>query len=147
MDELLAKSDIISIHAPLTPKTKHTINQDNIEKLKDGVMIINTSRGPLIDTTALRKGIESGKIGAAGLDVVEGEKGVFFEDFSDNERAIEHENIKALLAYKNVIITSHQAFLTQEALSAIASSTLSSIQEYVEGKRGDDLTNAVKQEY
>jgi len=144
-DELLSKSDIITIHAPLLDSTKHWLDGPALAKCKPGVMIVNTSRGPLIDTEALLEAILSGKVGSAGLDVLEGEDQFFFENM-ENE-SIKNNTLVRLIACHNVVITSHQAFLTQEALENIADSTLSSVAEFATGKRGDKLTNTVKQEY
>ncbi len=140
-DELLAKSHIISLHAPLTPQTHHIINAKSINKMKPGVMLINTSRGGLMDTQALIKGLLSGQIGSAGLDVYEEEGEYFFEDFSDT--VIADETLARLTTFNNVIITSHMAFLTREALANIADTTFDNITEYESGKRGQELTNAV----
>lgn len=125
LDELLARSDFISLHAPLLPATKHTINEAAINKMKDGVTIINTSRGGLIDTKALIKGIESGKVGACGLDVVEGEDPYFFKDFSGTP--IMDDDIAVLLSYHNCCITAHQAFFSEEAMVTIAHTTISNL--------------------
>lgn len=139
-DELLAESDIISLHAPLTPKTHHIVNAKSIKKMKPGAMLINTSRGGLVDTQALIKGLVSGQIGSAGLDVCEEESEYFFEDFSDT--VIADETLARLTTFNNVIITSHMAFLTREALANIADSTFDNITEYESGKQGQELTNA-----
>ena len=126
LDELLLTSDFISLHAPLMPATKHIINKDSIEKMKDGVVLINTSRGPLIDTTALIEGLDSGKISGAGLDVLERESGRFFFDRSTDSHEIinEDKEWEALMAKDNVLITAHQAFFTEIALRQIAQITL-----------------------
>jgi D-lactate dehydrogenase len=141
LDELWSNSDVISLHAPLIPSTHHIINKTSIQKMKPGVVLINTSRGALIDTTALIGGLKSGKIGAAGLDVYEEEEQYFFEDLSD--KIITDDTLARLMTFNNVIITSHQAFLTREALSEIARVTLESIARYEEGKRLAELPNAV----
>ncbi len=127
-EELFRESDIISIHCPLTNLSKHTINRNSISKMKRGVVILNTSRGGLIDSDALLDGLVSGKIGAACLDVYEGEADVFFRDLSDD--IVKDDVLVRLLSMPNVIITPHQAFLTDEALKNIASTTLSNIQEF-----------------
>ncbi|MDR1729536.1 MAG: 2-hydroxyacid dehydrogenase [Prevotellaceae bacterium] len=139
LDDLFGKSDIISLHCPLTKETDHLVNHEAIAKMKDGVMIINTGRGKLIDTKALIKGLKSKKIGFAGLDVYEEEEEYFYEDTSDF--LMEDDRLARLLSFNNVIITSHQAFFTKEALTNIAQTTLENIQEFVEGK---PLTNEVK---
>ena len=135
LDELLAESDIISLHAPLTPETQHMIDAAAIEKMKDGMMLINTSRGALIDTQALINALKSGKIGFAGLDVYEEESGYFFEDFS--ARVLSDDVLARLTTFNNVLITSHQGFLTHEALNNIARSTLASIHAYTTGQLSD----------
>jgi len=143
-EELLANADIITLHAPLTQSTEHWLDAKSLAKCKDGVMIINTSRGPLIDTPALLEAILSGKVGAAGLDVIEHEEQYFYENLEMKQL---HDNTLArLIACPNVVLTSHQAFLTREALWNIAESTLSSMAEFVEGKTGNQLKEAVKLE-
>jgi D-lactate dehydrogenase len=142
LDELFRKSDIISLHAPLLPDTKHLINEDSIKKMKTGVMIINTSRGALIDTKALLEGLKDGKIGYAGLDVYEEEGGYFFEDFSD--RVMTDDLLARLTTFNNVIVTSHQAFLTREALVNIADTTLANIEEFIQKGPVGELSNRVR---
>jgi D-lactate dehydrogenase len=132
LDELYAMSDIISLHAPLTPETENMINSESIDKMKKGVMIINTARGKLIDTEAAIKGLETGRIGYLGLDVYENEKGVFFEDKS--EEGIADEQLKKLLSLPNVLITAHQASFTKEAKDAIAQSVLESVSGFEKGR-------------
>ena len=132
LDELLEKSDIISLHCPLTKENKHLINDQTVEKMKNGVFIINTSRGQLIDTQSIINGLKSGKVGAAGLDVYEEETSLFFEDFS--EEVINDDVLSTLISMPNVLVTSHQAFLTKEALSAIAKTTVENIEDFFEGK-------------
>ena len=144
MDELLRKSDIITLHVPLFPETHHLINSVAINTMKDGVMLINTSRGGLVDTRALIGGLKSGKIGFAGLDVYEEEAGVFFHDLSD--KVLTDDVLARLLTFNNVVITSHQAFLTREALANIADTTFANIEEFQQGKTGDELPNAVEAE-
>lgn len=138
LDELFTQSDIISLHCPLTKDNFHLINEESIGKMKDGVYILNTSRGALIDSEALLDGIKSGKIGAAGLDVYEEETDLFFEDYSNT--IIQDDVLALLLAMPNVIITSHQAYLTKEALGNIAETTLENLNEYFTGQ---PLTNEV----
>lgn len=125
LDELFAQSDVISLHCPLNDATFHTVNADAIAKMKKGVVIVNTSRGGLIDTEALLDGIKSRKIGAACLDVYEEEADVFFEDRSGH--IMEDELLSRLISMPNVIVTSHQAFLTEEALGNIAETTVNNI--------------------
>ncbi len=132
LDELFARSDVISLHCPLTSDTHHIINDDSISKMKDKALILNTSRGALIDTEALINGIKSGKIGGAGLDVYEEESEFFYEDFS--ESILKDDNLSRLIMMPNVLITSHQAFLTHEALERIAQTTLGNLKSFYEGK-------------
>jgi len=131
MDEIFAKSDIISLHCPLTKETEYIINRDSIAKMKDGVMIINTGRGKLIDTEALIEGLKSGKIGSAGLDVYEREEKYFFDDWS--ECIVEDDTLARLLSFNNVLVTAHQAFFTKEALANIAQTTLQNIRDFADG--------------
>ncbi len=141
LDELIETSDVISLHAPLTPETHHMINADRIARMKPGAMLINTSRGGLVNAAALIDGLKRGHIGAAGLDVYEEETEYFFEDRSD--RVITDDLLARLMTFPNVLVTSHQGFLTNEALGNIAQTTLDNIAEFVEGKRGQALTNVV----
>jgi len=124
-EELFKTSDIISLHAPLLPTTKHTINAEAIKMMKKGVIIINTSRGGLIDTTALMEGVKDGIIAEAGLDVVEGEDPYFFKDCTGD--VIQDDAIAFLLACNNVTITAHQAFFTLEAMKTISHTTIANI--------------------
>ena len=123
------KADIISLHCPLNEQTKHMINDDTIAMMKKGVMLINTSRGGLIDTTAAIKGLKSGQIGYLGIDVYEQEEQLFFRDLSAS--VIQDDEIQRLMSFPNVLVTAHQAFFTDEALSQIATTTLNSIQQLV----------------
>ena len=141
LDDLLERADIVSLHAPLTPQTHHLVDAGRISRMKPGVMIINTSRGALIDTAALVSGLKTGHIGAAGLDVYEEESGYFFEDRSDH--VITDDLLARLLTFPNVLITSHQGFLTGEALDNIAATTAENIHEYLGGLRGRELENVV----
>ncbi len=125
LEELLEQSDIISLHCPLTDETRHMINTEAIGKMKKGVVIVNTSRGALIDAEALLEGIKARKIGAACLDVYEEEADVFFEDRSGH--ILNDDLLSRLISMPNVIVTSHQAFLTEEALNNIAETTVSNI--------------------
>ena len=125
LEELFRSSDIISLHCPLTDETRHMINADAIETMKKGIVIINTSRGGLIDTEALLEGIKARKVGAACLDVYEEEADIFFEDRSGH--ILNDDLLSRLISMPNVIVTSHQAFLTEEALSNIAETTVSNI--------------------
>lgn len=125
LDELFSQSDIISLHCPLNDETYHTISAEALEKCKKGVVIINTSRGALVDAEALLAAIKSRKVGAACLDVYEEESDLFFEDFSGH--IIDDDILARLISMPNVIVTSHQAFLTEEALSNIAETTVLNI--------------------
>jgi D-lactate dehydrogenase len=128
LPELLTNSDIISLHCPLLPETHHLINGKTIEQMKSGVMLINTSRGGLIDTPAVIEGIKSGKIGYLGIDVYEWEDDLFFRDLSDN--IIQDDTFQLLQSFSNVVITAHQGFFTRNALAAIANTTLSNIKDF-----------------
>ena len=129
-DELFKSSDIISLHCPLNDETYHIIDEKSIEKCKKGVVIINTSRGALVDAEALLNGIKSRQIGAACLDVYEEESELFFEDYSGH--IVEDDTLARLISMPNVIVTSHQAFLTEEALSNIADTTISNVEGFFE---------------
>jgi len=125
LETLLKSADIISLHCPLTPDTHHLINDKAISSMKKGVMLINTSRGALIDTVAIIKNLKSGKIGYLGLDVYEEEGDLFFEDVSD--KILEDDVFARLLTFPNVLITGHQAFFTSDALDSIAQTTLQNL--------------------
>ncbi|PKM52852.1 MAG: hydroxyacid dehydrogenase, partial [Firmicutes bacterium HGW-Firmicutes-5] len=129
---LYQASDIISLHCPLTKETHYMIDDHAIQQMKEGVMLINTSRGALVQTEHLIDGLKSKRIGSAGLDVYEEESEYFFEDFSSE--SIDDDILARLLSFSNVLVTSHQAFLTKEALSNIAETTLENIKAYQEGK-------------
>ncbi len=131
-DTLFRESDVISLNCPLTKDTEYLIGKNNIDKMKEGVMVINTGRGKLINTQQLIDGLKSGKIGSAGLDVYEEEGEYFFEDLSD--RVLTDDVLARLLTFNNVIITSHQGFFTKEALSNIAKTTLNNVNDFFEGK-------------
>lgn len=128
LDELYRESDIISLHCPLTDQTKYMIDKNSIDKMKEGVMIINTGRGQLINTNDLIEGLKEKKIMAAGLDVYEEEGEYFYEDKSD--KIIDDDVLARLLSFNNVIVTSHQAFFTKEALHNIAETTLRNIDDF-----------------
>lgn len=131
-DALLAEADVVALHLPLTPESYHMIDGTAIERMKPGVMLINTSRGALIDTPAVIAGLKSGKIGALGLDVYEEEADLFFEDLSDT---VIHDDVFArLLTFPNVVITGHQGFFTREALHEIAITTLSNVSAFEKGE-------------
>lgn len=121
-EELFRRSDIISLHCPLTSGTRHIINKDSIQMMKDGVYLVNTSRGSLIDTDALIDGLVQGKFGGVGLDVYDEEEGIFYEDKSNE--IIQDENLARLMTFPNVLVTSHMGFFTKEAMQAIAKVTL-----------------------
>jgi D-lactate dehydrogenase len=140
LDRLLAESDIISLHCPLTPQTTRLINAEALAKVKPGVMLINTSRGAVVDTRAAIEALKSGRIGYLGLDVYEEEAGVFFEDGSDE--AVRDDMLARLLTFPNVLITGHQAFFTREALANIAETTLANIAAI---EKGEVCRNEVKE--
>ncbi|MEM7726426.1 MAG: 2-hydroxyacid dehydrogenase [Cyanobacteria bacterium P01_A01_bin.45] len=132
LPELLANSDIVSLHCPLTPETYHIINAESLQYFKQGSMLINTSRGGLIDTKAIIDALKSRKIGFLGLDVYELEGNLFFEDLSDE--VIQDDIFQRLLTFPNVVITGHQAFFTRNALQNIAQTTISNITDIAQGK-------------
>jgi D-lactate dehydrogenase len=139
LNELLAQSDIISLHCPLTPGNKYLINGSAITRMRDGVMLINTSRGALLDTVAIIDGLKRGKIGYLGLDVYEEEEEIFFEDRSG---LILNDDVFArLLTFPNVIITGHQAFFTREALLNIAATTINNITKFENNQPLEKLAN------
>ncbi|WP_295937353.1 2-hydroxyacid dehydrogenase [uncultured Alistipes sp.] len=140
LDELYRRSDIISLHCPLTEQTRHMINRDAIEKMKQGVMLINTGRGLLINSEALIWGLKTKKIGSAGLDVYEEEADYFYEDTSD--QIIDDDMLARLLSFNNVIMTSHQAFFTREALDNIAQTTMQNISDFAEGRELENVVSA-----
>ncbi len=137
-DELFKRSDIISLHCPLTEQTHYIINERSLSLMKSTVIIVNTSRGQLIDTEALLKALNEKRIGGAALDVYEEESGLFFKDNSG--KIITDEVLSLLVSRPNVLITSHQAFLTEEALKNIAEVTLGNLDDYFAGK---ELKNEV----
>ena len=130
LDTLYKESDIISLHCPLTDENYKMINEESLDKMKDGVVLINTSRGKLIDTKSLIKRLEQGKIGGLGLDVYEDEEEFFLNDMSNSY--IRDEELSILLTMPNVVVTSHQAFFTKEALNKIALDTCENIKEFFE---------------
>lgn len=132
LDNLLTQVDILSLHCPLTPQTFHLIDENTLSSMKDGVMIINTSRGAIVDTSAAINALKTGKIGYLGLDVYEQEGDLFFHDLSDT---IIHDDVfERLLTFPNVLITGHQGFFTKEALLNIATATLENLSRYESGK-------------
>ena len=140
LDELYAKSDIISLNCPLTKDTKYMINRRSMLKMKDGVILVNTGRGQLIDSADLVEALKDKKVGAVALDVYEEEENYFFEDKSN--QVIEDDILGRLLSFYNVLITSHQAYFTKEAVDAITVTTLNNIKDFIEGK---PLVNEVPQ--
>lgn len=138
-DELFRQSDIISLHCPLTRETRYIIDENAINLMKKSALIVNTSRGQLIDSEALLSALNDKRIGGAALDVYEEESGLFFEDNSD--KIVTDEVLSLLVSRPNVLITSHQAFLTEEALRSIAEVTLQNFDDYLDGK---ELKNEVK---
>lgn len=130
LDELFANSDILSLHCPLTEETYHIIDEESLAKCKRGVVLLNTSRGALVDAEALLAGIKSRKVGAACLDVYEEESDFFFEDYSGH--ILDDDTLARLISMPNVIVTSHQAFLTEEALTNIAATTVQNLVEFFE---------------
>lgn len=139
LDTLYRESDIISLHCPLTRENTYLINRESMKKMKDGVMIVNTGRGRLIDTIDLIEALKDKKVGAAALDVYEEEAGYFFEDMSSS--VIEDDILGRLLSFNNVLLTSHQAYFTKEAFRDITLTTLENIQSFLQGK---ELENEIK---
>jgi len=143
LQDLYRRSDIISLHCPLTYETFHMINEYAIAAMKDSVMIVNTSRGPLVDTNAVIEGLKRGKVGYLGLDVYEEEEELFFEDLS--EMVIQDDQFVRLQTFPNVLITAHQAFFTREAVINISQTTFENIQEYIEkGSSENEVLPKVK---
>ncbi|MEZ4777348.1 MAG: 2-hydroxyacid dehydrogenase [Bacteroidia bacterium] len=138
-DELLAKSDIVSLHCPLTPETHHLLDKKAFDKMKDGAMLINTSRGKLVNTRAAITALKHGKLGYLGIDVYELEDKIFFNDLSDS--IISDDVISRLMTFPNVIVTAHQGFFTRDALSQIAITTINNLSDF-EHQR--ELKNEVK---
>jgi D-lactate dehydrogenase len=132
LSELFANSDIITLHCPLTPQTHHLINTEAIQQMKQGMMLINTSRGGLIDTTAVIEGLKSGRIKYLGIDVYEQESDLFFEDLSDE--IIQDDIFQRLITFPNVLITGHQAFFTEEAVRNISETTIANITDFEQGR-------------
>jgi D-lactate dehydrogenase len=141
LGHLFANSDIVTLHCPLVPETYHVVDRTATNQMKRGVMLINTSRGALLDTRAVIDALKSGKIGYLGLDVYEEEEDLFFEDLSDV--VIQDDVFARLLTFSNVIVTGHQAFFTEEALRSIAETTMSNITQC---ELGEELTNEVSGE-
>jgi D-lactate dehydrogenase len=138
LEQIFTSADIISLHCPLTESTKHLVNRDTISQMKPGVMLINTGRGALIDTGSVIDGLKTGQLGYLGIDVYEQEEHLFFRDLSEN--IIQDDQIMRLMSFPNVLITSHQAFFTDEALSEIARITYENIASF---EKGGKLLNVV----
>lgn len=138
LDELFAQSDIISLHCPLTSQTNRLINSESLEKMKPNTMLINTSRGGLIDTKAVINALKSGKLGYLGIDVYEQEADLFFNDFS--ESIIQDDMLMRLMSFPNVLITAHQGFFTEEALTQIAQVTLQNLADFEQGQLNETTT-------
>ena len=132
LDELLATSDIVSLHLPLTQGTHHLINTETVARLKPGAMVVNTSRGKLIDTTAVIAALKRGHLGGLAIDVYEEEEGIFFEDLSG--QVLQDDELARLLTFPNVLVTAHQAFLTREALAEIARVTVENLRRVSRGE-------------
>ena len=132
LPELLAQSDIVSLHCPLLPSTHHLINAESLQRLKPGAMLINTSRGGLVDTRSVIEALKSGRLGYFGTDVYEAEGDLFFEDLSDT--VIQDDTFQLLQSFSNVVITAHQAFFTKEALGNIADTTLANVTQVEAGQ-------------
>jgi D-lactate dehydrogenase len=138
-DEIFERSDVLMLCMPLIKPTYHTINEDMLWKLKPGVLLINTSRGGLVDTKALIKGLRSGVIGGAGMDVYENEQEYFFQDWS--AKHVADQDLQSLLGNNNVVLTAHQAFFTKEAVSQIVNTTLANVHDFSNGRTGQDHPN------
>jgi len=136
LHDLCRRADIVSLHCPLTKDSYHMVSRDTLRMMKDGVVILNTSRGALIDSEALLDAIKTGKVSAAGLDVYEEESDFFYEDVSGD--VIQDDKLKLLLATPNVLVTSHQGFLTGEALREIANTTLQNLSNYFAGRPAEN---------
>ncbi len=132
LDQVLAASDIVSLHAPLTPKTHHMIDARRLALMRPGAVLINTSRGGLVDTAALVACLKEGRLGGVGLDVYEEEESIFYRDLSGE--ILNDDQLARLLTFRNVIVTSHMGFLTQEALQEIADTTLTSLSDFAAGR-------------
>ncbi|MFW6114662.1 MAG: 2-hydroxyacid dehydrogenase [Thermodesulfobacteriota bacterium] len=142
LEELLSESDIVSLHAPLTPETRHLINKDTISLLKDGAMLVNTSRGALVDTQALIPHLKQCRVCAVCLDVYEEEEHIYYRDLSNE--VITDDVIARLLTFPNVLVTGHQAFFTREAMQTIAETTIRNIEDFAAGKMNENLLKPEK---
>jgi D-lactate dehydrogenase len=130
---LLAQSDVITLHCPLTPETHHLIDDEALGRMKPGAMLINTSRGAVVDTRATIEALKSGQLGALGIDVYEEEADLFFQDLSD--RVLQDDVLARLMTFPNVLITGHQAFFTRDALERIAATTVANIDAIASGQQ------------
>ncbi len=137
IDELLRLSDIVSLHVPLLPETYHMINRETLALLKPDAILLNTSRGGLVDTEALIEALRAGRIAGVGLDVYEEEEGVFFQDRSDT--VITDDTLARLMTFPNVLVTGHQAFFTREAITTIAETTIRNITDFEEGRENANV--------
>ena len=142
LNELLAQSDIVSLHTPLTPKTRHIINRETLPLMKPGAMLINTSRGALVDTRALMSALKKQQLCAVGLDVYEEESHIYYQDLS--EQIISDDVITRLTTFPNVLITGHQAFFTCEALIMIAETTIQNLSDFEAGRTNENIVEAKK---
>ena len=140
LDTLFAEADVVSLHVPLTPATHHLIDAPALARMRRGVMLINTGRGALVDSRALIAALKTGHVGAAGLDVYEEEEGLFFRDLSD--QVLQDDVLARLLTFPNVLVTSHQGFLTREALAAIAETTLANVRAFERGETSRNVLRA-----
>jgi D-lactate dehydrogenase len=134
LPHLLAHSDVVSLHCPLSKENHHLISTDTLEIMKNGAILVNTSRGGLVDTVAAIEALKSGKLGGLGLDVYENEAALFFED--RQTETLTDDVFARLLTFPNVVVTAHQAFFTEEALDNIASTTLGNLDDFVGGGGG-----------
>lgn len=132
LDELLARADIVSLHCPLTPDTQHLINDASLARMKPGAMLVNTSRGGLVDTHAVIRGLKSRRLGHLAIDVYEQESALFFQDLSGE--IIDDEAFQRLMTFPNVLVTGHQGFFTVEALQEISAITLGNLQDFAAGR-------------
>lgn len=138
LDEVLEKSDILSLHCPLTPETHHLINQDTLKKMKKGAMLVNTGRGKLVNTAAVIKSLREDHLGSLAIDVYEEEEKLFFRDLSDY--VIRDDQIAQLMIFPNVLITAHQGFFTKESMEEITRITLKNFEDF---EKGNDSENDV----
>lgn len=132
LEQLLARADIVSLHAPLTPQTRHVINEQTLATMKPGAFLINTSRGGLVDTDALITFIQNGRLAGVGLDVYEEEEGKFFRDLSD--RPMSDDTLARLISFPNVLVTGHQAYFTEQAVTTICETTIQNLSDFAAGR-------------